>query len=103
MGARRVALLAALAAMLAFAGEGSGAGGAASPSWPPAAPAAHADLSGLDASLTTVARTGSLEVARTQGLDVAGSEVRVVVEPSAGVAAAETAVATARGEVEESA
>src|SRR4051812_1623771 len=103
MRTRRVVLLAALAAMLAFTGQGTGAGRATSASWPPATLGAHTELDGLDSALTQVARGGSLGVARTQGLVVAGTGVRVVVEPSAGVAAAEGAVAAAGGRVEESA
>jgi hypothetical protein len=45
-------------------------------------------------------QVASIATARAQGLDVAGNEVRVIVEPSAGTAAAESAVAAAGGRVE---
>ena len=105
---RRVVLFAALAAFLAFTGQGSGAGSRSTgDSWPPGGSApAHADSAGLSSQLAQVAaaaRTGApaaLGVARTQGLAVTGSDVRVVVEPANGVRAAQDAVAAAGGRVE---
>jgi hypothetical protein len=108
---RRVVLVAALAASVVFTAQGSGAGSpSTSDSWPPdGAGPAHAASAGLSSQLAQVAaaaRSGApaaLGVARAQDLAVAGTAVRVVIEPADGVKAAEDAVAAAGGRVEASA
>ena len=112
MRTRRVVLFAALAAMLALRGQGSGAArppaSASWPSGPPARPSRWARTPELRAERRSRrrrrrARRRPSSVARAQGLGCRQADVRVVVEPSAGVAAAEDAVAAAGGHVEASA
>ena len=104
-------LLGVLVAALLVATGSSGAGaGTSTMQWPPVGQLKqHSSLFGLDPQLVGVTRSditsgsdAALATARAQGLDVKGDDVRVIVDPAAGIDAAKAAIDSAGGEVEAS-